>query len=182
MGTTVGAGGGCGTTVESFPLAPAPHIPVCSPIEYPTNPPTSGPHYPIWAAFKTYSSPIPRGFSVHDLEHGAIVISYRCDAPCDAELSALQSYLATLAPDPLCAPPLTRRIVVTPDPLLDVRFAASAWGFALRSSCFDLPALGAFIDAHYAQGPENFCSDGVDLAQPGAVPPGCGEVQDAGVD
>jgi len=55
-----------------------------------------------------------------------------------------------------------RNFVVTPDPLLDTRFAASAWGFALRSTCFDLEQLGHFIDDHYGHAPEDLCSDGID--------------------
>jgi hypothetical protein len=131
-------------------------------VQYSSNPPTSGPHYPVWAAFKTYAAPVPRGFYVHDLEHGAVVITYNCPGGCDAELAQLQAFLDARPADPLCTAPLKNRFVVTPDPLLDVRFAASAWGWALRSGCFDLPFLGAFIDAHYAQGPENFCFDGSD--------------------
>jgi len=69
---------------------------------------------------------------------------------------------------------------VTPDPLLDVRFAASAWGWALRSQCLDLPWLGLFMDAHYAQAPEDECFDGVDVTAPdGGIPASCGE-PDAG--
>jgi hypothetical protein len=63
---------------------------------------------------------------------------------------------------------------VSADPLLDVRFAASAWGFALKSSCFDLGALAAFIDAHYARAPENLCADGIDPLDPAlGLPPNC---------
>ena len=51
----------------------------------------------------------------------------------------------------------------------------------LRSQCFDLPALGAFIDAHYALGPENFCADGLDVTDPdGGIPADCGEAPDGG--
>jgi len=173
----------CGTVVEGFPLEPSPHVPVCIPIAYSTNPPTSGPHYPIWAAFKTYDAAVPRGFYVHDLEHGAIVITYNCNPSCDAELAQLATFLDTLPADPLCVAPLKSRIVVTPDPHLDVRFAASAWGFSLRSNCFDLTPLGTFISDHYAMASENSCFDGVDVTSPDAgVPSGCGEPVDAGTD
>jgi hypothetical protein len=155
-------------------------VPVCSALTYPTNPPTSGAHYPVWAAFKTYTTPIPRGFWVHDLEHGAIVITYNCPTSCDEDLAALQKFVDGLTADPACTAPVRKRIVVTPDPLLDVKFAASAWGFALKAACFDLGALGSFIAEHYGKGPEDLCSDGTDLAQPGAYPAGCGDVSDGG--
>jgi hypothetical protein len=170
----------CNTTVTEYAVDPAIHIAVCTPIQYPTNPPTGGPHYPYWAAFKTYTTPVPRGFYVHDLEHGAIVITYNCPGGCDAELSQLQAWIDARPADPLCTAPLRSRIVVTPDPLLDVRFAASAWGWALKSQCFDLAMLGPFIDAHYAMAPENFCIDGIDPTAPDAgIPSDCGQT-DAG--
>ena len=171
----------CGTIVTPYAVDPSPHITACFPVMYSSNPPTSGPHYPYWAAFQTYTTPIPRGFTVHDLEHGAIVISYKCAGACAAELAALQAFIDARPVDPACVAPVKSRIVITPDPLLDVPFAAAAWGFALTSQCFDLPALGAFIDAHYAMAPENFCFDGIDVTSPDAgFAADCGEASDAG--
>jgi hypothetical protein len=170
----------CNTTVTKYAVDPSPHIPVCFPVQYSTNPPTSGPHYPIWAAFKTYTTPVPRGFYVHDLEHGAVVITYNCPEGCDAELSQLQAWLDARPADPICVAPVKSRVVVTPDPKLDVRFAASAWGWSLRSQCFDLQWLGLFMDAHYGQGPEVLCANGSDVTDPDAgIPSSCGE-PDAG--
>jgi len=167
------------------PVVASPHVPACSPVTYETNPPTSGPHYPYWAAFKWYDAPVPRGFWVHSMEHGAVVITYRCDDGCDAELAMLAAFLDARPADPLCSPPLKARFIVTPDPDLDVRFAASAWGALLRADCLDLDALGAFIDAHYAKAPENLCFDGVDVLSPDAgIPMDCGGPlpDDAGAD
>lgn len=166
----------CNTEITAHPVAASPHVPDCTPIAYATNPPTSGPHYPSWAAFATYATPVPRGYYVHSLEHGAIVITYNCAAPCDEELADLAAYLIARPADPLCAPPVHARIIVTPDPELDVRFAASAWGYSLRSNCFDLAFLDPFIDAHYAMTAEDFCGGGFDPTSPDAgVPPGCGQ-------
>jgi len=195
--TTTGAGGAvldggpdgagdasaCGAIETIHPIEPGIHVASCTPLTYATNPPTSGSHYPIWAAFKTYTSAVPRGFYVHSLEHGAVVIGYNCPAGCDADLALLQAYLDARPADPLCVAPLKNRFIVTPDPLLDVPFAAAAWGASLESTCLDLPALGAFIDAHYAKSPENFCFDGTDVTAPGSgIPAGCGEIADAGSD
>ena len=166
----------CGTIVTPYAVDPSPHITRCFPVVYSSNPPTSGPHYPNWAAFQTYTTPIPRGFTVHDLEHGAIVISYKCAGGCALELAALQAFIDARPADPACVAPTKSRIVITPDPLLDAPFAAAAWGFALTSQCFDLPALGAFIDAHYAKAPEDFCFPGIDVtAADAGVPADCGE-------
>ncbi|MEZ4297938.1 MAG: DUF3105 domain-containing protein [Polyangiaceae bacterium] len=173
----------CGTVTATFALEASPHVTACSEVTYVTNPPTSGPHYPYWAAFKVYSQPVPRGFYVHAMEHGAVVVQYNCAGDCSAEVAALVAYLESRPADPLCVSPVKNRFIVTPDPLLDVPFAASAWGASLKSQCFDLAALGAFIDAHYAQAPENFCSDGIDPLDPAyGFPADCGSPADAGVD
>ena len=163
----------CTTTVATHPLFAAPHIAQCSPVGYSTNPPTSGPHYGLWASWRAYADRVPRGFWVHNLEHGGVVVAYNCPTGCAAEVAALTAFLDARPVDPLCVAPIRNRFVVTPDPLLDTRFAASAWGWSLRSDCFDLAALGSFIDAHYAQAPENFCTDGFDPTFPGAIPPDC---------
>jgi len=154
----------CNTVVATFTPDPSPHVQACSVVTYPTNPPTSGPHYPIWAAFKAYASPVNPGFLVHSMEHGAVVIHYRCDdVPCDGELAELATFLAARPSDPLCVEPVLARVVTTPSLTLDTRFAVSAWGASLRSDCFDLEALATFLDLYYAKAPEDFCSDGVDL-------------------
>jgi hypothetical protein len=165
----------CETAVVAYPTLASPHVAICSPVDYPSNPPTSGPHYPIWAAYQTYTTPVPRGFYVHDEEHGGVVILYNCPSGCDADLATLATWLDARPADPACTPPVRARIVVTPDPLIPTRFAAAAWGWALTSQCVDLGALGPFIDAHYAMAPENFCSDGWDVtAADAGIPDGCG--------
>src|SRR5687767_10539255 len=63
--------GDCEATVASHPIEGAQHLSLCAPLTYGTNPPSSGNHYAIWAAYQTYDRPFPRGFWVHNLEHGA---------------------------------------------------------------------------------------------------------------
>src|SRR5436309_10545185 len=69
----------CAVTIETPPLLAAAHVPIGSAIEWSSNPPSSGPHYPIWAAYQTYAMPVDLGYLVHDMEHGAVVLFYRCD-------------------------------------------------------------------------------------------------------
>lgn len=170
------SGGSCTTLVETHPIAPAAHVAECSPITYATTPPTSGDHYPRWAAYRAYDAPIAAGFVVHGLEHGAAAITYRCDTPCPDDLAALAAYLASRPPDPRCGTTSTpHQIVVAPDPTLDVRFAAAAWGVSLRSDCFDIAALDAFLDAHVGHAPEDTCSPGTDVLDPRwGIPADCG--------
>jgi hypothetical protein len=82
-----------------------------------------------------------------------------------------------MQPDPFCAGTgVTRRTLMTPDPNLDVPFAASAWTWTLRADCFDPVAFGAFANAHYDMGPEEVCGQGLDLMMY-PPPAGCGEDQ-----
>lgn len=141
------------------------HVPIGSVVDWDSNPPSSGPHYPIWAAFQAYTSPVPRGYYVHDLEHGAIVFLYNCGSGgCPEVVSTLQAASDSLPTDPLCTstggPGVRVRTVITPDPLIPTRVAAAAWGWIYLADCADLPTLEQFAKAHYGQGREDLCSPG----------------------
>jgi hypothetical protein len=168
--------GTCGAVVQQHVIEGRTHVATCSVVDYGTKPPSSGNHYPIWAAYKTYTTPIPEGFWVHNLEHGTIVLSYNCPGGCDAEVAAAAEMLAGLPQDPECfslGEGVLRRTLMTPDPKLDVPFAASAWGWTLRARCFDPVAFRAFAVAHYNQGPEDICQDGNDPTV--GFPSNCGD-------
>ena len=142
----------------------------CDPVTYASNPPSSGTHYPDWAKYKTYSAPVPWGFLVHCLEHGAIDIVYNCPDGCPDEVAQAQAFIQGLAPDPGCGgQPM--KIVLAPDPNLDVRWAASAWTWTLRATCFDKASFASFIAAYY-QGPdtEAACGGGADWSSTGWCP------------
>ena len=158
-----GANPSCTPAIESPPLIPAVHVPIGTDIPWCSNPPSSGPHYPIWAAYRAYDTPVPRGYYVHDLEHGAVVFLYKCgNAGCPDVVAALRAAAAAIPDDPLCDADAGVRVraVITPDPLLDVPVAAVAWGWTYKAQCVDLAALTAFARQHYGQGPEVFCADG----------------------
>lgn len=168
----------CLVTIDTPPLGPEIHVDEGSAIDFTSNPPAGGPHYPVWARFSTYfaeyaENPVPRGYYVHDMEHGAVVLLYKCPggAPegglspdggsCAEKAEAFLWQVANAIPaDPLCMPPIRVRVVVTPDPLIPTPIAAAAWGWTYTAECQDLPTLAAFAKAHYATAPENFCNDG----------------------
>jgi hypothetical protein len=161
-----GPGGGMCDVVTLAPdLLRAVHIPVGTDAIYDSNPPSSGSHYDIWAAYKEYASAVDRRYYVHDLEHGAIVFVYKCDdnasPACAAIVEGFRQVVAQITPDPACAAGgVAVRTVITPDPLLDVPVAAAAWGHVYRASCVDVPSLLAFAQAFHAKGPEEVCADG----------------------
>ncbi len=171
--------GPCKAVTQQHAIEGQTHVPICSYVDYLTLPPSSGNHYMVWAAYKTYTQPVPEGYWVHDLEHGAIVLTYNCGtAGCPADVAAAQQMIDSYPDDPVCASQNTgvpHRFVMTPDPRLDVQFAASAWGWTLRANCFDEGAFRAFAVAHYGHGSEDLCYDGEDvIGSATGDPPGCG--------
>lgn len=164
----LGQGGArvCGAVEKQEALAAGVHVTDCTPIVHATNPPSSGEHYPTWADFGEYDFALPRGFWVHNLEHGAVVVTYRCDDGCEEDLSAARAWLASLEPDAGCDADGRARVLLLPDPLLDVRWAASAWGHTLRADCFDAGTFSAFYVAHAGQPPApeaSLCGTGFDF-------------------
>jgi hypothetical protein len=166
----------CSIAYEPSNCTKQAHATECGLVSYGTKPPSSGNHYPIWAAYQQYTVALPEGYWVHNLEHGAVVMSYNCPDGCPDDVEAAGKMMSAFPDDPLCAElggPVRHRLILTPDPALDVRFAASSWGWTLRANCFDADAFNAFATQHYGQGPEAICSDGKDFASLG-VPPLCG--------
>jgi hypothetical protein len=176
-GHPVYTGPTCDVVVAQQPNEPTQHVEECSTVIYNSNPPSSGNHYATWAAFKQYSEPVPRGYYVHCLEHGAVALLYNCPDGCPDDVARLVALANQAPPDPLCDGldvPFHRRVVITPDPRLDVRFAAAAWGYTLRAPCVDEASFAAFLADHTGHAVENFCTDGVDVIARGLAP-NCGE-------
>jgi hypothetical protein len=164
-----GASGDCEAVVAQHELSPGIHVAACTAIDYATNPPSSGEHYPTWADYGVYDFALPRGYWVHNLEHGSVVVTYNCSA-CDSEIAAAKAWLAQLSPDAAC-PGGTPRVLLVPDPQLDVAWAASSWGFTLRAECFDPEAFSEFYVSHAGQPPapeSSICTSGFDFRTPGA--------------
>jgi hypothetical protein len=149
------------------------HVPDCSPVSYSSSPPNAGEHYGSWAAFGVYDVPLPHGFLVHNLEHGAVAFSYRCEEDCADEIASARAVMDGLD-DPNCE---RARVILTPDPTLASRWAASAWGFTLQADCFDEQLFTTFYRAHVGQGPEQVCAPGIELRNADGtldLPPECG--------
>jgi len=153
--------GACDVAIVNAPPTSAEHVDECVELTYATNPPSGGTHYGVWAAFQIYTFPVPHGYLVHSLEHGAVVFWYNCPEGCADEVAEVEAFIRARPADPLCAgTSAVRRAILVPSPTLASRWAASSWGFALTASCFDEAAFADFYAEHYAEGPENFCSAG----------------------
>ena len=174
-GGTGGSEPGCSVEVASPELDAGIHVTECSHIDYSTNPPSSGQHYGVWAAYQTYDFPLPRGYWVHGLEHGAVVFTYNCPDGCPDEVAEVESIIDSLSVDPRCVPyDLDRQVILTPDPLLDTRWAMSSWGHTLRADCIDAAAFTEFYESNFGNGPEDICGGGTALTEE-TLAPNCGE-------
>ena len=149
-----GSGGVAGE--QQFPnLVPPPANPhiaeVTSPHgEYNSNPPTSGWHYGGGTGpWGVQTQPIPDELTVHNLEHGGVVIHYRqgLDQATVDQLTALARELQQQSP---C-------LVLVPRPAdkLDVPIAVTAWTWLVKLQQFDAGTIRSFFRAHVDQGPEH---------------------------
>ena len=156
-------GAQCAAVTEQHPEEGFVHIPCTSATDYQTVPPSSGNHYGCWPEYRTFDVPVPWGNLVHALEHGAVVIVYNCGAAgCPDEVARAQTFIGALPPDPGCG--TDRRVILAPDPTLDVRWAASSWTWTLRADCFDEATFGQFYADHLGNGRETICGGGAPYA------------------
>jgi hypothetical protein len=153
------------------------HVETGSHVTYEFCPPTSGAHYngepdgPIPTRFYTSKeSPLPQGW-VHNLEHGMMVVLYRCPEGCDdpaqAALAALQ---AQLPPSPLCAFPASKSVAVARFDDLPSPYAALVWGRVMFLDSLDVAAIATFSAQSADRGPEPECQNAVPGASPSAAP------------
>lgn len=113
------------------------HLPegVRSLYEYNSNPPTSGPHWEdVRVPTRFVPVPLPVEVQLHELEHGVILVQYRCEEPCPDLATRLES---------LARP--NRDVIIAPNPQLPARVVATAWRRLLTLDDFDERRLGDFI-------------------------------------
>jgi hypothetical protein len=114
---------------------------VTTDVKYKQNPPVGGDHNPVWLNCGIYTSPVKNENAVHDLEHGAVWITYLPTLPA-ADIAKLtkvakgQTYLD-----------------LSPYPGLPAPVVVSAWGKQLVLTGASDPRLEAFIKK-YKQGPQ----------------------------
>jgi hypothetical protein len=171
------AGSACNAVQRTYPLADSTHVPDCSPVEFDTNPPTSGHHYPDFPRYGVYDYAIPRGFWVHAMEHGGVVFTYSC-TDCDDEVAAAKALIAATGTDPACGsayppcsnnPTNTNQMVLTADSGIPTRWAASAWGVALTADCFETAVFQNFaMSFRNYEASEKICGNNcsLDVTQP----------------
>jgi hypothetical protein len=155
-----------------------------TPTPYIHNPPIAGPHYWVWAKWGIHDEtpPLPRGYWVHNLEHGAVVFLYRPDAPQSLKDALRRVFAAIpLMPPtewPACCAGTTgtpcdnhKRVLLTPDPMLDTPWAVTVsgpeefycvgYGYYIKGDCIaSEQALVDFALQHRSMGAEPYCDEG----------------------
>lgn len=118
------------------------------PVQYNTNPPTSGDHSNIAAQVGFYANQPPSdGRLVHSLEHGNVVMYWNPQKLDEASFTKLKALYDDLRGERPC-------IILAQRTNMDHGIALTAWGFLAELDTFDEGAIRAFWKAHVAQGPE----------------------------
>jgi len=153
------------------------HVQVGSSVTYEFCPPTSGPHYnadrmgPIPTLFYGKDeTTVPEGW-VHNLEHGAMVVLYRCPEGCgtDAQTS-LAGLQQQLPASPLCGFPPGSNVVVTRFDQMPTPYAAVVWGRVVFMDTLDVGAVTTFYGQSADRAPEPKCQQAVPGYTPSPAP------------
>jgi Protein of unknown function (DUF3105) len=125
------------------------HAHVTSPVTYSVTPPVGGQHNAIWMNCGTYDKPVPSERAVHNMEHGAIWVTYRPSLP-QSQVDKLRAFAQkqTVLPSAEGAP--SRYMDLTPYPGLPSPIVISSWGFQLKVSSPDDPRLQRFVNTFRA--------------------------------
>jgi hypothetical protein len=154
---------GAGCTLQSFPAVSnkPDHSDVPSlsfkPTTWNSSPPTSGPHWGVPAIWDFYDTPVLLVQTVHNLEHGGVVIHYGPQVP-QAEIDKLRDFYNNdpngliVAPLPSNKDKITLSAWTVPDNLVGSTNRGRGW--LARCSHFDEGAFSAFVKEHRYKGPE----------------------------
>jgi hypothetical protein len=118
------------------------HTHVPGPVQYSVTPPVGGDHNAVWMNCGVYDKPVPTERAVHNLEHGAVWITYRSSLP-KAEVNQLVAFFKSQS---VVASTGSRYVDLTPYPGLPAPIVASSWGFQLRVNSPTDPRLQQFVN------------------------------------
>ena len=128
------------------------HVPLGEEVKYVTNPPTSGKHYEDWTRSGVYDSPKDDRNLVHSLEHGYVIMSYKCSEGSSESSEDCKAHHDQLAK--IYEQKGKKKLIVLPRPNLDTNFVLTSWDYIDKFNDFDKGRIEKFIDAHLNQGPE----------------------------
>lgn len=134
----------------SSPEGALQHDHVAGPVAYTETPPVGGPHNATWLNAGIYDQPVPAERAVHDMEHGAVWITYSPSLASD-QVQALRSFVLRqpkLPEQTESGRSTSRYVVMSPwaNTELPAPIVISAWGRQLRVTSADDPRLQRFVD------------------------------------
>jgi hypothetical protein len=121
------------------------HNHVTGPVTYSVTPPVGGDHNPTPMTCGVYTKPVPNEYAVHDMEHGAIWITYQPSLS-QSEVSQLKSFVGRQTVLTPAGGKGSRYMDLTPYPGLPSPIVVSSWGFQLRLSSPTDPRLQQFVN------------------------------------
>ena len=126
---------------------------VQGPVTYDQNPPVGGPHSAIWLNCGIYTKPVPNENAVHDLEHGAVWVTYDPSLPAESVTK-----LRDLMP--------STYTVLSPYPGLPGPIVLSAWNAQVTVSSVTDVRISQFFQKYRNSGnapePGAPCTGGLD--------------------
>ena len=120
------------------------HTHVTGPVRYSVTPPVGGEHNAAWMNCGVYDKPVPSERAVHNLEHGAVWITYQPSLP-QSEVNQLRAFFGRQSVLTPAGGAGSRYIDVTPYPGLPAPIVISSWGYQLRLSSPADPRLQQFV-------------------------------------
>jgi hypothetical protein len=121
------------------------HNHVTGPVTYSVSPPVGGDHNATWMNCGVYNQPVPNERAVHNLEHGAVWITYQPSLP-KSELDQLYAFFARQKVISAPGGGSSRYMDITPYPGLPSPIVVTSWGFQLRLTSATDPRLQQFVD------------------------------------
>lgn len=129
------------------------HDHVSGPVDYAVVPPVGGPHNATWMNAGIYTTPVPSERAIHNLEHGAVWITYDPDLPA-AQVTQLTTFVTKQSN--IAEPPTSAGAASTSNRYIDLSpwvsntlpspIVISAWGHQLRVNTPTDPRLQQFVD------------------------------------
>jgi uncharacterized protein DUF3105 len=147
-----------GWTFKTYPAQPrTPHytsLPPSNPLPYNSFPPTSGRHYFQWIVWGFYTEPVNVYQSVHNLEHGGVLIQWGNKVP-QSQVDQIHTFWKD---DP-------NAILAFPNPKLGNKIAMTAWTHLAEGTKWSETAATTFRDAFRYKGPEQIPPDSLNPGQ-----------------
>jgi hypothetical protein len=114
------------------------NLPAERTVEYNSDPPTSGPHFPYIAPWGIHTEPIARELQVHNLEDGGVMVQYHCPSGCPDLVDRLKGVVNRYA----------EHVILAPYPGMKHRITLTAWTRMDAFDQFDEGRIVRFIKAY----------------------------------